>query len=325
MTLAMAIWLPLAALTTVAAALWIHRLFEGECLPLDLWQEWRLSRAGLDTLDRRWQQQADRRSDIVVSLTSIPSRIDSIDDTLKSLMSQSRQPARIVLNVPKFSRREQVAYVVPERLRRLKALDIRECDEDWGPATKIIPTLLAEAPDQPILIVDDDRIYPPSAIATIEAQSRRMPDAALAFAGWIVPADHTDRPTTVMSNLFMRPPAPIRGTRVSRPRPVDVMLGFMGYLVRPRDFDLAAMTDFSGAPDALRYVDDVRTSALCAAPKYVIPTPRLSFIPKRRQALYKRTALGIINRGKGGDESRHNTIAIRHFTGRWLIDRSQTR
>lgn len=312
-------WAPLAAIVLLAGALYLHRLFEGECLPLDLWQEWRLSRTTLAAMDRRWQAAEDRRSDIVVSLTTIPSRIEGIDDTLKSLMAQSRPPRRIVLNLPSFSRREQVAYVVPERLRALKALEIRVC-EDWGPATKLIPALMAEAPDQAIIAVDDDRIYPPSTLATLERHARDMPDAALALAGWVVPADHTDRPTTVLSNLLMRPPAPIRGTRLRHPRRIDVVLGFMSYLVRPRFFDLAQMADFSDGPKALFFVDDVRSSALCAAPKYVVPARRLSFIPKRRLRLYKSTALGRINRGSGGDEFRHNTVAVRHFAGRWLVD-----
>jgi len=314
-------WAIVCAMAVLAAGLYAHRLFEGECLPLDLWQEWRLSRTGLEDMDRRWQAREGDRADIVVSLTTIPSRIEGIDDTLKSLMAQSRPPRRIVLNLPAFSRREQVAYVVPERLRRLKSLEIRACD-DWGPATKLIPTLMAEAPGQAIVVVDDDRIYPPSTIATLERCAEAMPEAALALAGWVVPPDHIDRPTTVLANLLMRAPAPVRGTRLRRPRRIDVVLGFMSYLVRPRFFDLGAMTDFSAGPEALFFVDDVRTSALCAAPKYAVPARRLSFIPKRRLELYARTALGRINRGRGGDELRHNTIAVRHFAGRWLVDRN---
>lgn len=314
------LWAAACAIVLLAAGLYAHRLFEGECLPLDLWQEWRLSRISVEAMDRRWQERSDSHADIVVSLTTIPSRIESIDDTLKSLMGQSRPPRRIVLNLPAFSRREQVAYVVPERLRRLKSLDIRGCD-DWGPATKLIPTLMAEEPGQAIVVVDDDRIYPPSTIATLERHAAAMPDAALALAGWIVPPDRIDRPTTVLSNLLMRAPAPVRGTRLWRPRRIDVVLGFMSYLVRPRFFDMAAMADFSTGPEALFFVDDVRTSALCTAPKYAVPARRLSFIPKRHLELYSRTALGLINRGRGGDELRHNTIAVRHFAGRWLVDR----
>lgn len=307
----------IAIVLLIGAGIWLHHLFEGEWLPDDLWREWKLSRTTLDSLDRAWSAAADR-SNIVVSLTTIPSRMEVIDETLKGLIDQTHPPARIVLNVPRFSRREQVPYVVPERLRRLASVEIREC-EDWGPATKIIPSLQAETQGQPVLVVDDDRIYPPWMIECFEQAAKLQPDAALALAGWVVPDDLVDRPTTILSNLFMRPPVPIRAPRLSKPRQVDVLLGVMGYLVRPRFFDLAEIADFSGGPDVLRLVDDVRTSALCKAEKYVIPARSLGFVPRRNLGLFRRTALGRINSGPGGDENRHNTIAIRHYADVWRV------
>jgi hypothetical protein len=56
-------------------------------------------------------------------------------------MRQSRAPARIVLNLPHHSKRENVAYDVPDFLQGLKSVVVRRC-EDLGPATKAIPTLL---------------------------------------------------------------------------------------------------------------------------------------------------------------------------------------
>ena len=301
-----------------AAGLWLHHILEGEWLPADLWREYRLARTPLETLDAAWQADVAGRSDIIVSLTTIPSRMDGLDDTLKSLLDQSRRPARIVLNVPAFSIREKKAYVVPERLRALASLEVRQCD-DVGPATKLIPTLLAVSGETRILVVDDDRIYPPWLLARYEEAASAMPDAALTMAGWIVPADLVDRPTTVLSNLLMRPPAAIRAPRLRRAKAVDVMQGVMSYLVQPRFFDPAELADVSNGPDALFYVDDVRTSALCKVDKFVIPAPSLSFIPKRRRGLYAMTALGLINRGKGGNEERHNTIAIRYYADRWRV------
>lgn len=297
-------------------AIYLHHLFEGECLPLDLWREWQLARVPLDELDRRWAADP-ARSDIVISLTTIPSRIDVIDDTLKSLLDQRRRPARIVLNVPRESLRERRAYDVPERLKRLASVEIRPCD-DLGPATKSIPALLAGQADQPVLVVDDDRIYPPGLVAEFERWAGMRPDAALTAAGWVVPEDLTDRPTTLKSNLLMLPPAPLRGTRLKTPQPVDIVMGVMGYLVRPRFFDPAELTDFSG-PEALRFVDDVRTSALCRAERLVIPVARLGFLPKRRWSHYKDTALANINRGSGDAETRGNTVAIRHYAERWRV------
>lgn len=307
-----------ASLTAVIwLALRLHHLFEGEWLPHDLMREWRLSRIGLDALDSRWSR-ANSRSDIVISLTTTPSRISMLEPTLKSLLDQSSPPARIILNVPFYSQREGVEYRLPEAFKSLKALDIRRCD-DLGPGTKLIPTLAAEHPDTPILVLDDDRIYPAWLIETYEAALARQPAHALTMAGWVVPENLTDTPTTILSNLLMLPPAPIRAPRLRQAREIDVMLGVFSYLVRPRYFDVAEMQNLTDGPEALRYVDDVRTSALCNVAKFVIPARSLSFLPWRNRAQFQATRLGLMNRGTGATADRPNTIAIRHYADRWRV------
>ncbi|MGB6120065.1 MAG: hypothetical protein WBF87_17760 [Mesorhizobium sp.] len=301
----------------VCAAIWLHHILGGEWLPSDIARERRLSRLTLAELDRRWRDAPDR-SEIEINLTTIPSRIGLIDVTLKSLLDQSRLPARIVLNVPDHSIRENRPYEVPAHLRALSFLHVRRC-KDWGPATKLIPAVLEGAPDLPILIADDDRIYPPFFVERMEVAARQMPDCALTYAGIVVPPDLTDRPTTLIANLRVTPPVPIRCHRVSRPEPVDILLGVFGYLVRPRFFARDELTDFTVGSPELRYVDDVRTSALCDADRLVIPAPVLSHIPKRDFFSFKRTALGRINRGPGGNERRHNTIGYRFFADRWRV------
>jgi hypothetical protein len=308
------IFLIAIVLVAVAVALALHHLFEGEWLLRDLWREARLRRVPLAVLDRRWAAAA--RSDVVVSLTTIPSRIRMIDLTLKGLLDQDRPPARIVLNLPHHSQREGCAYTVPPHLAALASVEIRR-GEDLGPATKMIPTLQAAAPDQPVLVVDDDRLHPRWLVGHMEAAARRWPDCALTLAGWEVPDDLTDRPTTILSNLLMRPPAPVRAHRLRRPHAVDVMQGVMGYLVRPRFFDLDRLADFAPDPPAARLVDDVRSSALCRVPKLVIPAPSLGCLPKRDYARFKATALANLNRGDGRPETRNNTLALRHFRASW--------
>ena len=315
----MSLWiaLPLALVLMAAAGIWIHHLFEGEWLPADLYREWKLGRTPLDRLDARRADAADR-SDIVVTLTTTPSRIGLLEPTLKSLLDQSRPPARIVLNVPEFSTREQVAYTIPDSLASLKSLEIRRC-ADLGPGTKLIPSVQAEAPDTLLLVVDDDRIYPRWLIARYETAAARDPDVVHTMSGWIAPADLTDRMTTIRSNLFMQPPAPIRASRLRKPRPVDIFQGVMSYLVRPRFFDAARLADFSQDPAETRYVDDVRSSALCKVPIRVLPAPSLSFVPKAQAKLLQSTRLGLVNRVPGEGHNRNNTIALEHFADRWTV------
>ncbi|MBI5330566.1 MAG: hypothetical protein HZB71_08140 [Betaproteobacteria bacterium] len=301
-------------------ALWLRDFMEGERLLTDLWYEHRLAGLDLRQLDARCAAQGER-SEVVVCLTTLPSRLPLLAPALKSLLNQSRAPRAIRLHLPRFSRREQCAYPIPEELRGLRCVRIVECERDWGPATKSIPALL-EFPDaQPLLIVDDDRIYPPGLIAELEAAARTLPGAALGMSGWNAPPDRIDRPTTVWSNLWMQAPAPVRGRRLGRPRQVDILQGMSGYWVEPGFFDRAALIDYASAPEAAFYVDDVWIGAHCRAPKFVIPTHRSNFPVKRWFVQHKRSSLGYLNRGGGDVLQRHNTIMLKHFTERWMAQR----
>lgn len=309
------VWIIFGLLGLAGIGLWVHHVFEGERLIVDIWREWRLSRHPLKEWDARWQARA-KKSDIIVSMTTIPSRIGMMDTALKSLLDQTLPPSQIFINVPLYSKREDCAYEVPPYLENLAGVTIKRC-EDWGPATKLIPTLTEVAPDQAILVADDDRIYPRDLVETYERQLAKTPDVALTMAGWDVPDDLVDRPTTIWSNLMMLAPAPIRGSRLRTPREIDIIQGVMSYVMRPRFFELRDMTDFQDTPRAGFLADDVRTSALCQVPKHVVPTKGLSFLPKCNYAEFKRTALANLNRGTGALEDRNNTIAIRHYASRW--------
>ncbi|HEV8015375.1 MAG TPA: hypothetical protein VGP48_07560 [Stellaceae bacterium] len=310
------LWAALAALILIAALVWAHDFLEGEHLFLDLWYEHRLARSDIAQLDRQCRSNP-RRSQTIVTLTTIPSRLPLIDLSLKSLLRQTVAPREIRLHLPRHSRREDKPYEVPGWLRTLHCVRIVAC-EDQGPATKLLPALGEAAADQTIVVVDDDRIYPPAMLEELDAAAAAMPDAAFGFSGWCAPADLVDRPTTLLSNIFERPPAPIRATRQRRPRLVNILQGMSGYLVKPRFFDRQAVQDYSRAPDAAFFVDDVWIGAHCAAPKYVIPSRRANFLPYRRAVFFNRTSLGYLNRGGGDLEKRNNTIMLKHFgRARW--------
>ena len=97
------IWF-LLGLAAVAASVWAYNFLEGETLIRDLFDEAHLARTDLNVLDAAWAA-APARSDCVVSLTSLPSRLPHIATTLKSLLRQERLPKRIRLNLPAFSMR----------------------------------------------------------------------------------------------------------------------------------------------------------------------------------------------------------------------------
>lgn len=301
----------------IGGAIQFHDFIEAETLLHDVVDEIRLGRGSLAAFDAAWEKNPSR-SDAIISLTTIPSRLPVIGLTLKSLMRQSLAPARIVLNLPRFSRRENVAYELPAELSGLRSLEVRWC-EDLGPATKLLPSLAQEAADTRIIVVDDDRVYPPNLVADLVQASDAEPARAFSMRGWVVPPDLTDREMTFWRKFGSGPPMPVRARRISKPEPVDIVMGVAGYLVKPSFFDLGGVFDYGGAPREAFYVDDVWISAHLKVPRVVLPARHVSYQSKYLRSIYERTALASINRGPGPDTLRNNTIVIRHFAPNWMM------
>ncbi|MGB7219204.1 MAG: hypothetical protein WBD07_10395 [Vicinamibacterales bacterium] len=302
-------------LAALAGALHIYQRYSGEHPILDLLYDRRIRQLDLATLDRQ-NAGNTRRSDLVITLTTLPSRIGRIGPTIKSLLNQTCAAREIRLNVPQMSRRERRPYVVPDWLGRLRSVTIVPC-EDHGPATKLIPSVVGAQPNDRVLVVDDDRIYHPYLVEQMAALSDANPDVAIAGSGWDAPGDLIDRPTTLVATLLGRAPAPIKCTRVGRAREVDIMQGLGGYLVKPRFFDVSALADYRAAPDAAFFVDDVWISAHCRARKVVYPGRRTNFPSRRDARFYKRSSVALVNRGTGTPASRNNTIMLQFFKDRW--------
>lgn len=305
----------MAGATGIAGlALHLHSALDGECFFPDRWDQYRLSTRSLQQWDEHWTRHP-KRSEIIVCLTTLPWRIDRVERTIKSLLYQSVSPQRIHLHVPYISRREQKVYTIPPVLEGLRSLKIIRC-EDYGPATKLIPAVIDLAPHQNLLVVDDDRIYPPDLLEVLQQASQTRPDCAFGAAGWIVPADLTDHECSLWRNLRQIPPATLKSSRLRQIREVNILEGYAGYLVKPSFFNPAELTDYSNAPEAAFYVDDVWISAHCRPPRYVIPSRRHCFRPWPEYWEDER-ALCRVNNGGGDPEKRHDTIMIRYFHDRW--------
>ncbi len=289
----------------------------GENLLATWWDEWRLARVSAEQLAAEAAANP-RESGLVVTLTTIPSRLGAIGPTVKSLLRQTARAREIRLCVPAWSEREQCAYEVPAWLRTLPGVTITAC-ADEGPATKFLPTLRAVAPEQAVVVVDDDRSYHRRLLEEYARLARAFPDRALGAAGWRVPADLVDRPTTLHARLAGARHVPRRAHQLRAAERTDILQGVHSYLVRPEFFDLAKLGDFSSAPAALRYVDDVWVSAHCRAEKWLHPMALgyTDFQPWAGRPRFRATALGAtVNRARR-DEDRGNSVALRHFAAQW--------
>ncbi|QJR81975.1 glycosyltransferase family 2 protein [Alteromonas pelagimontana] len=98
---------------------------------------------------------------LIVSLTSIESRLHLLDLTLNSLLSQSVQPTMIILWLSEHI--EQI----PANIKAFEArgVTVKLC-EDVGPHTKLVHTLV-QYPEAVIVTADDDTLYPKQWLAEL--------------------------------------------------------------------------------------------------------------------------------------------------------------
>ena len=106
---------------------------------------------------------------VVVSLTTSPKRIMQCWPCLQSLLEQTLKPELIVFNLPHKYGRTGEKYVIPIQVRR--SVHVNRCDRDWGPATKIVPTISflrkrGFSENTRIIYLDDDMLYPSNMFET---------------------------------------------------------------------------------------------------------------------------------------------------------------
>lgn len=118
----------------------------------------------------------DEESDVIVSLTSFPARIDAVWITIATILNQTVKPRKIILWLAEeqFPNREKD---IPSNLVRLKkyGLSIQFCDNLY-PHKKYYYTMI-EYPDTTVLTVDDDVFYPEYMIEKLVKISREYPGA----------------------------------------------------------------------------------------------------------------------------------------------------
>lgn len=245
---------------------------------------------------------------VIVSLSTVPDRINNLRPTIQSLLKQTRPPDEIVLAIPEFSVRERRPYVVPNYVSRLPRVRVLHCPEDWGPATKFIGAiqdeLAAGRENTLIMVVDDDRLYPRDALETYLNYSEQLPDAALCFRGAAMP-----------STLDWDDAKMIYAKDLREPRAVAVITGCGSYLIQPRFFD-GSLWDYSGAPAVAFYIDDIWISAWLSrrgVKRYVVPASAMMRSVRRQ----RRTV--SLNKIHGRQKLNNETIAF--FRDAWDIIR----
>lgn len=149
----------------------------------------------------RSSSSENNRSDIIISLTTIPARFHyELPFTIHSLLSQTQLPKEIrVYLSPKIAIIHEKNLTLEHLKLSLRNLDsskrisklfdrlvqIRWEDEDYGPATKFLPIIEEfSSSSQPVLICDDDQYYHPYTLATLNHYSQQFPNSIIGLRGW---------------------------------------------------------------------------------------------------------------------------------------------
>ena len=119
------------------------------------------------------------QADVVVSLTSYGRRVKKsvVCYTVYSLLRQTLQPKRIILWL---SQDEWTENTLPKRVAQLRQyeVEIRFC-EDMRSYKKLLPTLQF-LPDEDIITVDDDVLYPASLVGQLMSTHEQHPEDIIA-------------------------------------------------------------------------------------------------------------------------------------------------
>ena len=244
---------------------------------------------------------------VIVSLTTLPDRIHNLEPTIHCLLNQTRPPDEIVLAIPEVSLRQNRPYSIPKYLSQFPTLRVLQSKTDWGPATKFIPViqeeLAAGRSGTLIMVIDDDRIYPPDALETFLHYHEQLPNAALCFRGGPMPR-----------NFYWFVPKLFLGSRIREPKRVAVITGCGSYLIQPRFFD-ATLWNYSDAPASAFYMDDIWISGHLdrrGVQKFAVPTSAMMRTVRQQGGTM---SLHRVPRGR----TYHNNQVVEYFRDTWNV------
>ena len=223
----------------------------------------------------------------VISLTTIPDRIEHIEPCIRSLVAQGLPV--YLWAVKKIARSETLLGELPAFLA--DAGVHVEIVPDCGSITKLLPALRAGF--DVILTADDDCTYGEGWAKRLLAWSQKRPKAALGYRGRILRSNRY-----LDSRLVLK-------SRITKPVRVHVITGVHGALYRAKMFDEGIFTEWKRWPT----VDDLVISGHLkrrGVPRLVVPA-RVAVLDKRVRQIMP---LIRINSGKGRGVNDEGIVAL---------------
>lgn len=126
----------------------------------------------------------------IITLTTIPTRLQSkygydIKYCLDSLIEQNHDDYEIHLNVPFIFSRTGEKYIIPDWMENYTSNDKFKLfrTNDYGSATKLIPTLERTEGNDIIVVVDDDIVYHPEMLNEHIKNREMWPEYVVGYDG----------------------------------------------------------------------------------------------------------------------------------------------
>ena len=93
---------------------------------------------------------------IYVSISTIPQRIKNLNESVKSLLNQTRKPDKIFINIP-FKYRRFSETIENKQIPKFdnNFVEITRC-EDSGPGTKLLGSINKLEKNSLLILADDD-------------------------------------------------------------------------------------------------------------------------------------------------------------------------
>ena len=251
--------------------------------------------------------QNSGRDKIIVSLTSFNKRIGRVWIVIESILRQTCKPDMIILWLSKeeFPSME----CLPKKLLRLqkRGLIINLREGNLMSHKKYYYTLM-EYPNDHMITIDDDIIYPSDFIASLLKGHKQYPDAVISRFAFKVKYDERGGllPYAVWSSVMINK---------LTPPSCDVFFGSGGGTFFPSNVLGEEAKNITLAMDKCKYADDVWLNTMCRlnGKKVVVINSLFSFLPVLNRNDFK---LVSINNGQGLNDKQISDLQdyyLKHF------------
>eukprot|EP00747_Dinoflagellata_sp_TGD_P032893 gnl/TRDRNA2_/TRDRNA2_136277_c1_seq2.p1 gnl/TRDRNA2_/TRDRNA2_136277_c1~~gnl/TRDRNA2_/TRDRNA2_136277_c1_seq2.p1 ORF type:complete len:383 (+),score=16.05 gnl/TRDRNA2_/TRDRNA2_136277_c1_seq2:68-1216(+) len=211
---------------------------------------------------------------IVISLTTVPEMLSDkmmfLGKTLASLRQQTVRADSIELNLPNKSQRLGAYGGLQPNIS--EGINVYHTD-DWLALTNIIPTVQRaqknlSVQETLVIVVDDDKVYPPSLVEDHLRAFREKPSSVSACRGFKLP------PARKLSGDWDGLQYSHYGHKVESPVQVAIVTGSDSWSSPASLFNESLWTDLKHTGSAMRLMNDIWVSGQLSkhnVPKYVIP------------------------------------------------------